>query len=1023
MKTKYIYHKSGHVNYRYDAIVRKLLVNHDSLLNGKSFAVATSSIADFLQGFMLRSVETMYLKTNVETFKVSITVLLLFVLVRKDNGCWAQTSIADVVILNDLLNWEHINRTCLARDCEEQVNLKQLQQINTYMNDEADPCEDFHKYACEHWKKQHPNEMTMAAVAYKQITKKLLEIFEDNKSEFKAELQNNAIYRKLNDYYKFLSHLEADKLNFLDNVHSPYKCVHHMRKIFDLPMNYLYEKVFYSKIRTESDQLIKNVFEELKQTFAEIVEENQLKFADRNKKYLMSKLNGVSLNIGNLPANVSDDFYQNYLQDYQVTNNFYLNHLLALKHYYTQQLSLASSLKDSTPWISFQNYDPFVLDSATSTAGYSYVTAAITLPFSYLQVPFYTPQFWPPLLYGDLATTLGHELIHAFDPTFLSFDSDGKLANLDFELISKNWHYKNAINCLLRIPTQFLEERVADVSGSRLALLTFKPFNEEDTSHDMDSVRLNYTMSNLLEFAETFGCRSDASMNPRTKCQLWILFRIRPAVTALIMFYKTFLNDSKFHILDLSPIRGRRKIYGNIKLLPLHIVTRSVTNDKHKIIMFLLPNIPPIKWKDDNKAYHLLKSEVTFIKMYLKTNFKTLKISITVLLLCALIRKPTDSWAQANIADVVIFNDLLNWEHVNRTCLARDCDEHFLSHLESDKLNFLDNVHSPYKCVHHMRKIFDLPMNYLYEKVFYSKIRTESDQLIKNVFEELKQTFAEIVEENQLKFADRNKKYLMSKLNGVSLNIGNLPANVSDDFYQNYLQDYQVTNNFYLNHLLALKHYYTQQLSLGSSLNDNAPWFSFESLDPFVLDSISTATYFSVTNMITLPFTYLQVPFYSPQFWPPLLYGDLATTMGHELIHAFDPGSLVYDSGGKLAEMEFKLISKNWHYKNAIKCLNHKPTEFLDERVADVSGSRLALLTFKRKYFFSPSNAKLFFLQYAQFFCGSADNFGEFHAQDSTHDIDGVRLNYTLSHSSEFAEIFGCPTDSPMNPRTKCQLW
>ncbi|KAL9874320.1 neprilysin-2-like [Glossina fuscipes fuscipes] len=347
----------------------------------------------------------------------------------------------------------------------------------------------------------------------------------------------------------------------------------------------------------------------------------------------------------------------------------------------------------------------------------------------------------------------------------------------------------------------------------------------------------------------------------------------------------------------------------------------------------------------------------------------------------------------------------------------------FLSHLEADKLNFLDNVHSPYKCVHHMRKIFDLPMNYLYEKVFYSKIRTESDQLIKNVFEELKQTFAEIVEENQLKFADRNKKYLMSKLNGASLNIGNLPANVSDDFYQNYLQDYQATNNFYLNHLLALKHYYTQQLSLGSSLNDNAPWFSFESLDPFVLDSISTATYFSVTNMITLPFTYLQVPFYSPQFWPPLLYGDLATTMGHELIHAFDPGSLVYDSGGKLAEMEFKLISKNWHYKNAIKCLNHKPTEFLDERVADVSGSRLALLTFKRKYFFSPSNAKMFFLQYAQFFCGNADNFGEFHAQDSTHDIDGVRLNYTLWHSSEFAEIFGCPTDSPMNPRTKCQLW
>ncbi|KAI9578923.1 hypothetical protein GQX74_005806 [Glossina fuscipes] len=504
----------------------------------------------------------MYLKTNFKTLKISITVLLLFALIRKPTDSWAQANIADVVILNDLLNWEHVNRTCLARDCDEHVNLKQLQQINTYMNDEADPCEDFHKYACEHWKIEHPNEMTMAAVAYKQITKKLLEIFEDNKSEFKAELQNNAIYRKLNDYYKV--------------------------------------------------------------------------------------------------------------------------------------------------------------------------------------------------------------------------------------------------------------------------------------------------------------CKENEQQN-----------------SSILWLYLNELNE----------------------------------------MGFLRPSENP-------------------------------------------------SWLQT------------------------------------------------YK---ELQLLMDNP--YFWRFSMENKIRTESDQLIKNVFEELKQTFAEIVEENQLKFADRNKKYLMSKLNGVSLNIGNLPANVSDDFYQNYLQDYQATNNFYLNHLLALKHYYTQQLSLGSSLNDNAPWFSFESLDPFVLDSISTATYFSVTNMITLPFTYLQVPFYSPQFWPPLLYGDLATTMGHELIHAFDPGSLVYDSGGKLAEMEFKLISKNWHYKNAIKCLNHKPTEFLDERVADVSGSRLALLTFKRKYFFSPSNAKMFFLQYAQFFCGNADNFGEFHAQDSTHDIDGVRLNYTLSHSSEFAEIFGCPTDSPMNPRTKCQLW
>uniref|UniRef100_A0A1A9V7D7 Peptidase M13 C-terminal domain-containing protein n=1 Tax=Glossina austeni TaxID=7395 RepID=A0A1A9V7D7_GLOAU len=676
----------------------------------------------------------MYLKTNLKTLKISITVLLLFALIRKPTDCWAQANTADVVILNDLLNWEHVNRTCLARDCDEHVNLKQLQQINTYMNDESEPCEDFHKYACEHWKREHPNEMTMAAVAYKKMTKKLLEIFEDSKPELEAELQNNAIYEKLNDYYKVCKETEQQNSSILWLYFNELNEMGFLRQS---------ENLYWLKTYTELQLLMDNPY------FWRFSIEKFTK-----SKYILTIDKPENLN----ETNITTDLYE-------ILKNFTS---LSLEELQTKFLSLENEVNEI----------------------------------------------------------------------------------IDADCASK---------C---VPAE---------------TLTYEELLQKQTSINWSDVLSNFQ----LQFKD------------------------------------------------------------------------NVTTDSIETL--------------DNLFAYLSRQDSHLLYVY--NLFK------------------------------------------------------FLSHLEADKVNFLDNQHSPYKCVHHMRKVFDLPMNYLYEKVFYSKIRTESDQLIKNVFEELKQTFAEIVEENQLKFADRNKKYLMSKLNGVSLNIGNLPANVSDDFYQNYLQDYQVTKNFYLNHLLALKHYYTQQLSLASSSKDSTPWFSFESLDPFVLDSASTASYFSVTNTITLPFTYLQVPYYSPQFWPPLVYGDLATTMGHELIHAFDPSSLIYDSDGKLAEMDFKLISKNWHYKNAIKCLNRKATQFLDERVADVSGSRLALLTFKRKYLFSPSNAKLFFLQYAQFFCGSADNFDAFHAEDSTHDIDSVRLNYTLSQSPEFAEIFACPSDSPMNPRTKCQLW
>ena len=48
------------------------------------------------------------------------------------------------------------------------------------------------------------------------------------------------------------------------------------------------------------------------------------------------------------------------------------------------------------------------------------------------------------------------------------------------------------------------------------------------------------------------------------------------------MFYKTSLDVSKFHVLDLSPKKGRPKIYGNIKFLPLYTTIRPVSEEKHK---------------------------------------------------------------------------------------------------------------------------------------------------------------------------------------------------------------------------------------------------------------------------------------------------------------------------------------------------------------------------------------------------------------------------------------------------------
>lgn len=66
------------------------------------------------------------------------------------------------------------------------------------------------------------------------------------------------------------------------------------------------------------------------------------------------------------------------------------------------------------------------------------------------------------------------------------------------------------------------------------------------------------------------------------------------------MFYKTSLDDSKFYVSDLSLKIGRPKICGNIKLLPLYTIPRSVTKKKDiKILCIFQEHFKNLKTHND----------------------------------------------------------------------------------------------------------------------------------------------------------------------------------------------------------------------------------------------------------------------------------------------------------------------------------------------------------------------------------------------------------------------------------------
>ena len=67
---------------------------------------------------------------------------------------------------------------------------------------------------------------------------------------------------------------------------------------------------------------------------------------------------------------------------------------------------------------------------------------------------------------------------------------------------------------------------------------------------------------------------------------------------------------------------------------------------------------------------------------------------------------------------------------------------------------------------------------------------------------------------------------------------------------------------------------------------------------------------------------------------------------------------------------------------------------------------------------------QLFFLNYAQIWCGSMrpeDALTKI--RSSVHSPGPIRVLGPLSNSEDFARAYNCPSGSPMNPTQKCNVW
>ncbi|XP_055597323.1 neprilysin-1-like isoform X2 [Uranotaenia lowii] len=210
--------------------------------------------------------------------------------------------------------------------------------------------------------------------------------------------------------------------------------------------------------------------------------------------------------------------------------------------------------------------------------------------------------------------------------------------------------------------------------------------------------------------------------------------------------------------------------------------------------------------------------------------------------------------------------------------------------------------------------------------------------------------------------------------------------------------------------------------------------------------AVVNAFYNPNKNDIVFPAGILQPLFYSQHFPKSLNYGGIGVVIGHEITHGFDDKGRQFDKDGNMMQWwnnstikSFReraqcIIDQYSKYKiNEVNLfMNGRMTQ--GENIADNGGLKQSFRAYRKWVSIhgpelelpgmNMTHDQLFFLNYAQIWCGSMrpeDALTKI--RSSVHSPGIIRVIGPLSNSKDFADAYNCPLGSPMNPNNKCSVW
>ncbi|KAH8251534.1 hypothetical protein KR038_004968 [Drosophila bunnanda] len=350
------------------------------------------------------------------------------------------------------------------------------------------------------------------------------------------------------------------------------------------------------------------------------------------------------------------------------------------------------------------------------------------------------------------------------------------------------------------------------------------------------------------------------------------------------------------------------------------------------------------------------------------------------------------------------------------------------------------------ECAEQTRQLLSHPSVWLLEK---DQPRLPEEPMLQGIFQTLKHRFGQKLRANRNGFGRNSLKFLLSKLEHMTLRLSILPRQKSvhslERRIERHYHDLHLNASDYFGNLLAaLKHSTDQQLRLHSLLRLFLPWLGNAQTkrgQPLPVEvhgfgSFGSPFYMLTTNTLVVPLSLLGPPLYSPGQSELLTYSSVGFILGHELSHGFTPEAALFDSRGREQLGTALELVRNPRFREQGTCLRRRfGAEQLEEKFADANGLELAYSAYfdaaegDRRWdenSIEPGPTTMlrrqhFFLNFAQFFCSDEDS-----SQDNDdHGTDRRRVNDAVADFEPFRQAFNCPKRwyEKYIKRTQCRLY